>query len=484
MQFVTPDKASAAAAWDVVIIGSGFGSLFFLYKYLQNRPHDRVLILEKGGYHNHEWQLQNQKNSEIDPLDTFRRGGEVEKPWDFTIGLGGSTNCWWGLTPRLHPTDFDLKTRLGFGADWPIRYDDLVPYWQEAERIMLIAGSPELERSYPGSSNYPQPPHRMTTADEMLVAAGDQHHFPMPTAKLSRSVSSRGRCCSSSSCNLCPVSAKFTGLNSMSDVLDHPSVSICINSEVHYIETASGVAKSVQFQSRGRDYTVSCDLCVLGANAIHSAFIMLRSGISGHGVGRYLGEKMLASVEVMFDGLNHYDGGTDSTAFNIGIVEDGRSKDHSSAVMVVQNGFKQGLRLEPGRWRENMGLIFYVEDVFDHDNGVFDDGGDKPLVKFKGYSDYAMAGLQNALDCLPKILAPLPVESIRFHRIEPTMGHVQGSLRMGRSIEESVVDHNLVSHAIRNLIVVGTSTFPTCGSANPSLTAAALSLRAAKNILA
>ncbi|WYK06291.1 GMC oxidoreductase [Cereibacter sphaeroides f. sp. denitrificans] len=50
---------------------------------------------------------------------------------------------------------------------------------------------------------------------------------------------------------------------------------------------------------------------------------------------------------------------------------------------------------------------------------------------------------------------------------------------MGSDPARSVVDAGLVHHRLRNLVVVGTSTFPTCSAANPSLTAAALSLRAA-----
>jgi choline dehydrogenase-like flavoprotein len=53
---------------------------------------------------------------------------------------------------------------------------------------------------------------------------------------------------------------------------------------------------------------------------------------------------------------------------------------------------------------------------------------------------------------------------------------------MGTGIENSVVDDHLVSHAVRNLVVVGTSVFPTSGSVNPTLTAAALSLRSAEHL--
>ena len=84
---------------------------------------------------------------------------------------------------------------------------------------------------------------------------------------------------------------------------------------------------------------------------------------------------------------------------------------------------------------------------------------------------------------LPDLLAPLPVEQIIDRGIRRTESHLQGTLRMGNDPSTSVVDAGLVHHQLRNLVVVGTSTFPTCSCANPSLTAAALSLRAAKIFL-
>jgi choline dehydrogenase-like flavoprotein len=53
---------------------------------------------------------------------------------------------------------------------------------------------------------------------------------------------------------------------------------------------------------------------------------------------------------------------------------------------------------------------------------------------------------------------------------------------MGRDATDSVIDRDMIHHSLRNLVVVGTSSYPSCSGANPSLTAAALSLRAASRI--
>jgi choline dehydrogenase-like flavoprotein len=62
-------------------------------------------------------------------------------------------------------------------------------------------------------------------------------------------------------------------------------------------------------------------------------------------------------------------------------------------------------------------------------------------------------------------------------------GHIMGTCRMGDDPKRSVVDKFQRSHDHKNLYLVGSSTFPTGATANPTLTIAALSLRTAKHIL-
>ncbi|MYA67904.1 MAG: GMC family oxidoreductase, partial [Gammaproteobacteria bacterium] len=63
-------------------------------------------------------------------------------------------------------------------------------------------------------------------------------------------------------------------------------------------------------------------------------------------------------------------------------------------------------------------------------------------------------------------------------------GHVIGTTRMGDDPRESVVDRNLRSHAHDNLFLIGAGVFPTASTANPTLTIAALALRAAEQVAA
>jgi choline dehydrogenase-like flavoprotein len=78
------------------------------------------------------------------------------------------------------------------------------------------------------------------------------------------------------------------------------------------------------------------------------------------------------------------------------------------------------------------------------------------------------------------VLRALPVERIELRDMDKISVHLQGTLRMGDNPRESVVDAGQVHHDVRNLVVVGSSVFPTSGTSPPSLTVAAMSLRAAR----
>lgn len=128
-------------------------------------------------------------------------------------------------------------------------------------------------------------------------------------------------------------------------------------------------------------------------------------------------------------------------------------------------------------------MMIVTEDLLLDGNRVTVDGRGKASVAFVGASEYARRGQREAFAKLDKLLAPLPVEAIHFRSERRTESHLQGTLRMGSDPARSVVDPQMIHHRWRNLLCVGTSVFASCSCANPSLTAAALSLRAADAIV-
>ena len=123
------------------------------------------------------------------------------------------------------------------------------------------------------------------------------------------------------------------------------------------------------------------------------------------------------------------------------------------------------------------------EDLPNPNNRItVDPESGQAVINYEGESEYAERGVQYAFDHLDELLAPLPVESIHMRQKRLTESHVQGTLRMGQEGDGSVVDGDMLHHQLRNLVVVGTATYPSCAPANPSLTAASLSLRAANRL--
>src|ERR1051325_2157894 len=67
-------------------------------------------------------------------------GYEIEGPLQSrSMMVGGLAMHWGGVTPRFSPADFRQKSLFGVGTDWPISYDELDPFYQEAEELMGVA---------------------------------------------------------------------------------------------------------------------------------------------------------------------------------------------------------------------------------------------------------------------------------------------------------------------------------------------------------
>jgi choline dehydrogenase-like flavoprotein len=110
----------------------------------------------------------------------------------------------------------------------------------------------------------------------------------------------------------------------------------------------------------------------------------------------------------------------------------------------------------------------------------------RPAIHFATEA-YTRAAFGPALDVIAEILRAIDATPIAVDR-DPLhysgAGHIMGTCRMGFDAADSVVDPGCRSHDHPNLYIAGASTFPTCGTANPTITIAALALRAAANIAA
>ena len=125
-----------------------------------------------------------------------------------------------------------------------------------------------------------------------------------------------------------------------------------------------------------------------------------------------------------------------------------------------------------------------MEDIPQADNRVTVDPGDpsKPLTHYRSHGAYAQAAVDSFADDLAAMFRQLPVEKISVGTPRESEGHILGTARMGSDPTTSVVDGDQMHHKLRNLYVLGGSSFTTGSVANPSLTIAALSLRSGRRL--
>jgi choline dehydrogenase-like flavoprotein len=132
---------------DAVVIGTGAGGSPLLAELALAGL--RVVALEAGRNHTPD----NFTADEIVAAEIYWLGERLsagETPEAFGAnnsgtGVGGSTPHWGAYTPRADPRDLRLRSELGVGEDWPIGYDELLPYYQRVEAFIGVSGP----RSYP-----------------------------------------------------------------------------------------------------------------------------------------------------------------------------------------------------------------------------------------------------------------------------------------------------------------------------------------------
>ena len=471
------------SSYDLVVVGSGFASTFFLKKFLSKAPSTaRVLVLERGYLFPHQERLK-QKRGEDTPFkklntpykDSFINNNP-EKHWIFKNAFGGGSNCWTGCTPRFMPSDFRMKSLYGVAQDWPLQYDDLDPYYSEAEKAMAISG-PE-ETPWPMKTAYPQPPHLFTTVDRILHKEYGNLYFNQPTARARIAVKNRGTCCASSTCEVCPVNAKFTIENSGFGVYEDERVELLSGAQVYELDLVHNQVKKVKYILNGTEREAEAEVYALGANAIFNAHILVNSGDTNPLTGRGIGEQAGLEARVKLDGLENTGGSTWVNAMGYMLYDGNHRKDAAGCLMESCN--YPFVRLEKGKWRHTARFRMIFDDLAQDENMVSASADKlKPQVSHSGTSDYVTKGIARMKEELPDLLSCLPVEDIEYLEPYKTEAHILGTTRMSSKPKEGVVDKNLIHHQYRNLFVLGSGSFTTYTPANPTLTISALSLYAA-----
>lgn len=470
--------------YDIIVAGTGFASTFFVHKALAHLPADaRVLFLERGRNISHAERLSSRGRKRPES-DMYENATEMNKRWRFNISVGGGSNCWWACTPRMHPEDFELRSKYKVAVDWPVKYDALEEFYCEAEDLMEIAG-PQDGSPFPRSRPYPQAPHRLTDPDKLLKQATPDQFFSMPCARPSGPTrTGRAVCCASGVCDLCPVDSKFTILNGMGPVFEDPRVTLQIGATVLAVDVEGGTATGVTYrEASGREQHVKGNLIVLGCNAMFNPLILKRSGLDGPQVGKGLVEQVSISGNVLFDGVKNFQGSTSITGHGYWLYNGRHRARHAGALVETWNVPR--LRDLRGRWRERLWFKVIFEDLRQPFNEVVPSETDpeKPRAIFKRRSNYAESGIRSAHARLKRVFSKLPIDEFNLGtRPAASEEHILGTTVMGDDPAKSVVDKHMLHHKVRNLVVAGSGAFPTAAPANPSLTIATLSLWSADKL--
>nr|VFK14274.1 MAG: GMC oxidoreductase [Candidatus Kentron sp. LPFa]VFK30151.1 MAG: GMC oxidoreductase [Candidatus Kentron sp. LPFa] len=281
--------------YDVVIVGAGVAGALAAYSLAKNGT--RILILKAGPWYPGRGELVQRMHAypgsapypdhPETPRPTFLDTGYyIQTGPDifgapYERGVGGSTWHWSGSCPRLLPNDFKMQSRYGKAVDWAIDYEELEPWYCQAEAELGMAGDSENDAGSPRSQPYPRRPIPKTYLDKSVARAVDGSAFQGIPLKVESIPKARDpdRCLGSTSCSpLCPTGAKYEAIIHVRKAIDHGAIvrekSIASRLDVD----ESGRISSVEYLSwDGEKHRVTGRFYILAAHGIETAKLLLMS---------------------------------------------------------------------------------------------------------------------------------------------------------------------------------------------------------------
>lgn len=493
---------SLPASAETVVVGAGVCGILVARELV--RAGHEVLVIERGAHKPFERQLAEGRHEADVPgaQHTHESASKIPYEWDYQFGVGGTALHWGGVTPRFLPSDFELRSRFGVGVDWPIGYRELEPFYGEAERALSVAAASEAP--YPRDSRPPMPAHPYAPVDE-LIRPLLAPYYPLPQARPTESIGGRPACCASGRCSLCPVNARYSVLHTLDDagLWEAPGFRLVPETVVTGLRLGGGRVDSLDcIASDGERREVKARTVVLAANGFENPALLLRSGLDGPDVGRWLSDHR---HRVFSFELDRSAGVGKGTTISTGIsyrYADGDWREQRAPVVVYpenrgvfmvpafedavldgRSGRREWRRLRR-RFERTVLLDTLSEDLPRRECRVElsarRDRFGLPLnrVHYPPPSGYWHRGIDHVKEDLARRLRPLGARFVRF--TEHSGGHLLGTCRMGHS--SGVVDPNQRHHEVENLYVAGGSAFPTYSSVHPTLTIAALAIRLGRHL--
>jgi choline dehydrogenase-like flavoprotein len=500
----------------------------FATKYRDRAPEmiRRTRPKQKDCYACMEWNYDWFANDLEEPYQT-----PGDKPFSWqgrTRVVGGRTNVWGRQCYRLSPLDMKPASADGFGEDWPLSYEDLVPYYETVEDYVGITGMAEGVYELPDSKFHP--PMGMHCAEWRFKNAVKAKFGRTATlgrsANLTKPINGRQACHYCGPCERgCVTKSYFnSSFTTVADALASGNCTLIPNAMAYKVLTDdANRARGVLYIDRvsREPKELSARAVVVCAQALESARLLLNSanerqpnglGNSSGALGHYLMDHLWVAggAEGDFpdlpgnpsldgprrpDGMyvirfrNPHDGpkepkflrgygfqGGASTGFNFGAPGFGLT-------------FKQGLREPVTR----LGLAGFgevlprYENFVEIDKDVVDVYGIPTLKIHMAWSDNERAMIPDMAASATEMLEAAGAKNIHPYQIPdriPGYGiHEMGVARMGKDKKTSVLNQYQQAHDVDNLFVMDAAGFTSGGCQNPTLTIMALAVRSTDFLL-
>ena len=438
-------------------------------------------------------------------------------------GVGGSTNVYGAIWPRYRPSDFRKGDEHGLQPNWPIAYEDLAPFYEQADRLIGtsgLAGDPAM----PPREQCPTGPLPFTKAAKRLSSGFDNlgwHWWPVEAAVVSENYDGRPGCNGCGICNGCPRGSMSKFSHSVWPKAIKGGTKLRPHARVLRIEKGrDGRATGAVFVDRnsGEAEFQAAKIVIVAANGVGTPRLLLASdnlANSSDQVGRNLLHHTLVAMQMWVE---------EPIESHMGYV--GSMISREFAETDVSRGFVNGFQFNcltgtssageaAAGWLTDTKAPWgrdhhsWFEKRFGHSIGVFAIGDDLPnpnnritidptvrddsglpaakLFYEPGENDRRMMNFQ--LDRLVDIAKATGAFDYKLTDYRDAQGvyrtpawHMIGTCRMGADPETSVVNKWQQSWDVPNLFIVDGSVLATGGVVNPTSTISALALRAATYI--
>jgi choline dehydrogenase-like flavoprotein len=504
--------------YDVIIIGTGAGGGTLAHRLAPSGK--RILLLERGGYLPRE--PENWDSREVFGRDRYLSGevwydkdGQPFKPHQQYF-VGGNTKFYGAILFRLRERDFgEVKHYGGTSPAWPLSYQDLEPYYAQAEELYLVHGEAgEDPTDPPRSGPFPysavsHEPRIQQLHDDFLATGHHPFHLPVGV-DLDETHPEAGRCvrCDRFDGFPCLADGKADAhVRCVRPALEHDNVTLVRHAKVERLQTDPGgrTVTEVVVDREGAREVYGGDIVVVSCGAVNSAALLLRSASEAHPnglanssdvVGRHYMAHINSGVIAISQtpnptkfqktlGVNDYYWGAEDSELPLGHIQMLGKSDRN----ILRAGAPW---YAPGQVLDYMAkhaIDFWLttEDLPHPANRVTIDRQES-IHLAKSYHNLEphrrllakLKGLLGHLGCNRGI----PSKTVLDQRI-PLAGvaHQCGTVRFGDDPTESALDVNCQAHDLDNLYVVDTSFFPSSSAVNPALTAMANALRVGDHLL-